>query len=492
MMNVLTLAMGLRVFALGVVAWTATACSSTCQADFDCGDDEICASGTCASRCRVDTDCASGSSCARGRCKPQAIPPDPGARDGGSPDSSTPDSGSDPSWVTVRVFEGGQPANLAVVVFHDRDGEPVHVAWTGPDGVATAKLPEGGMVTRVGGLRTMPHHQTVTAVPQGAELRFGERPELQTPRSFPYLLELPALDRRGAPNLTLFLECFDAFAMSPAGFQPLKVPVFGSACSDPSARWSAMLISVLYNQRDGYPYYEGFSYLTDISQTSTVGRTMPPMRRDLEPIELTLTDVAPGEVLRAGLTLQRGDAVFGGYPIGTATAAPDARGTARATVNAIPGFADRYRRYLITTPVGGFDATMSEDVVPVARVADPVDARTFLPHATSLTKVGPEVSWGGDFSSADAIVVVVRTDDSFSGAWTYLLPPTATRVRRPRLPAEIALPAEEHLELRVTDWALLQGYGEVVRLRDHSTELLQDGQRIELGHKRTSVHHRSL
>jgi hypothetical protein len=32
----------------------------------------------------------------------------------------------------------------------------------------------------------------------------------------------------------------------------------------------------------------------------------------------------------------------------------------------------------------------------------------------------------------------------------------------------------------------------IVRLRDHSTGLWQDGQRVELGDKRTSVHHRSL
>jgi hypothetical protein len=479
----------LRVFALAVIVWTATACSSTCQFDRECGDDEVCASGTCAPRCRADTDCESGSSCARGRCKPAATPRGPGPGDGGSPE--TPDSGRDPSWVTVRAFEGGLPANLAVVVFHDRDGEPVHVAWTGPDGVATAKLPEGGMVTRVGGSRMTPHHATVTAVPQGAELSFGWRPEPQTVRYFPYLLELPSFDSSRGASLTLFQECFDVFAMAPSGHQPLKVPVFGRACSDPSARWSALLISVSYSQRDGYSYYDGFSYLTDISQTSTVGRTMPSMRRDFEPIELTLTNVAPGEVLRAGLTLQRGDVPFGGYPIGTATAATDALGTARATVNAIPDFADRYRRFFSTSRVQGPDVTTSEDVVPVARAADPVDARTLLPHATSVTKVGAEVSWVGDFSSADEIVVVVRTNDSFSGSWTYLVPPTAARVRKPRLPAEIALPAEEHLELRVTDWAALQGYGEVVRLRDHYTGLWRDGRRVELGDKRTSVHYRS-
>lgn len=486
-----------RVIALVVIVWAASACSSTCQSDLECGGDEICASGTCASQCRADTECASGSFCARGRCKPLAIPRDPGPRDGGSPDSSapdtgTPDSGPDPSWVTVRVFERALPANLAVVVFHDRDGEPVHVAWTGPDGVATAKLPEGGMVTRVGGSRMAPHHETVTAVPQGAELSFGWRPEPQAPHYFPYLLELPTVDTSQGPSLTLFEECFDVFAMAPSGHQPVKVPVFGPACSDPSARWSALLISVLYNQRTGYPYYESFSYLTDISQTSTVGRTMPSMRRDFEPIELTLTHVAPGEVLRGGLALRRGDLAFGGYPIGTGTAAPDARGTARVTVNAIPGFADQYRRFFTTSRVEDPDVTTSEDVVPVARAGDPVDARTLLPHATSVTKVGSEVSWGGDFSSADEIVVVVRTNNGFSGSWTYLVPATATRVRQPRLPAEIALPAEEHLELRVTDWAVLQGYDEVVRLRDLSTGLWHDGQRVELGDKRTSVHHRSL
>ena len=103
-----------------------------------------------------------------GSTLPDALGPDAAEE----PDAMAPAPGPDamPEPITARVLMNGAPASGVPVIFHDGQGAVVHSATSDLDGRASFLLPEGGMVTVLGGNRSA---HTIAGARPGETLTFS-------------------------------------------------------------------------------------------------------------------------------------------------------------------------------------------------------------------------------------------------------------------------------------------------------------------------------
>ena len=344
--------------------------------------------------------------------------------------------------VTAVVYQGGAPTADVPVAFHDATGAVIAVVTTGADGVASATVTAGAMITvpreRADGTRQL---ETMTGVAPGDTITFGLLPG-DVSGNEAGRLRITGSPVQNTPSYTVDAGCRSSTVTA---LTPAPEIMVGSACVATPGVASVMVASL---RQDGIPY--SWAAATDVPVApGTVGEaTLSAWSADFVGMSVTTTalpDNALG-VIGAAAAVHR-DIPFRALAVENQVNAYP--GGAATMILGYPRFGDGidFKLQLVTganeTATGisvivGREAGHPEQIVldggtsylPVARV---VTANTSSAAATAVTwQLAP-----GTVADA-ALVVVTGTQAAAGTRWTVMMRAEAGALTLPALPPELA------------------------------------------------------
>jgi hypothetical protein len=346
--------------------------------------------------------------------------------------SDGPSGGDAPSGagVTVRVTRAGLAASGIQVVFHDDAGAVLEVVTTGASGEATSTGVAPAMASALLGGDGAPSRRIVTWV--------GVKPG-------DVLLAVDELDPTVVGHYDVSFEPF-AGAVSYAAASGACAA--GGAVSPISIPLSKQCLhvanSVLAIANDGAGTPLAFAFAKGAPPPAPDGGTgavalgawLTPA-----PLEVTVTNAPAGSL----------DAIVAEYSEGGTYLGPTKSFTGgTTTLQYAPGFAEALQPVLVHAGPAGGVRSLIKRVAPSPTVA--FDFATALPALLTGTRnmadlKRPVLSWtaASPLSKSDGGDVILSWRDAQERpvSWTLVVPPTATTVKAPALPAEASawLPA---------------------------------------------------
>jgi len=359
---------------------------------------------------------------------PGAFTVEAGAFDAPASDSPAPDAEPPkPAGVTVSVTRAGLPAAGISVVFHDAAGAVLQVVATGSDGKATSTGAAPAMASALlGGSGAVTRRHVVTWV----DVKAGD--------------VLSTIDFADPTVVAQYEVSFGSFADGGAvaynagsgtcggsGDSPIAIPL-SRGCLNATSSVLGIALDVASDPI-------AVAYKKGIAAPSTDGGvgavTLGPW---LTPSTLTVTvtnapagsiDALVGEFSEGATYLSRTRSFVGG----------------ETTLAFAPGFAEALEpAVLAVNATGGGTRALIKRIPPGPAVA--FDFATALPAILTGTNdwsnvARPVIAWtsASPLSGSDGGHVTLGwTDQGHEGGWTFIVPPSATSVKAPALPAEAA------------------------------------------------------
>ena len=364
-------------------------------------------------------------------------PPDGGGFDAPPLPDAAPDASS--TDVTVAVQRMGKPAADVLVVFHDAAGAVIGTAKTGADGKAASSGPTPKMASvLLGSAKDLRRHiLTWVDVEAGDQLLASDVAEESNPGTFSIAFAGSFADAGATSYSASVGEC-TAFTADPLQ----AVTVFpGLGCYGPQ---NAALGRAFQGANVvGYAFAKGAPALpTDGgAQSVTLGAWAPPQLVDVaeaNPPQGALVSTMLLEVA-SGLSFPNHEQVVGN---------PNQFKVAQGFADAVQGVAIAE----LDSQNGLARLLAARRVAPAANLA--LDFAAALPAITDSTADvssprRPQIGWtsAAPLTASDGGAVRLRWfgqgEDSY--AWSFIVPPTATSVKAPAMPAEAAdwLPSDE-------------------------------------------------
>ncbi len=374
----------------------------------------------------------------------------PTVRDAGSETSLVPDAGSDADvnakpeagvkapYVTVTVLHAARPLAGVSVVFHDAMGEIIEEAKTDIAGRARSSTPSPAMASALVGNQGNRHIVTWTGVEMGDELVTEDYSAYNDPRRYRTSVGKYSVELTRRPGIAdyhvLAGKCFGLGN----GSAPIPVDIY-TQCDAPTQAIVARSVDVAALSK---PHY---SWKKNVPAPPGAGITSVPLGPFApgETVSVDLLNRQAGQTAIGELTDFVGELPFYGPLYLLFTSPQD------SALDMPPsGFADtRQVNVLVRGPTA--DGTSRSLIVRGApKTSNPLDLAQLLPKLTSgtVSAANParfELAWTSSAtpSSVDGFVARVRyadpkVDEHY--AWTFVLPPTASGVRAPKMPASAA------------------------------------------------------
>jgi hypothetical protein len=395
------------------------------------------------------------------------VPPDAANLDVVAPDVYTPperETGTSlpPLAVTVVVTNRGKFVSDRLVVFHGADGAVLSSAKTDVDGRATSTGAVPAMASVLLGTEKSYKREIITwtAVEAGDVLFASDVSDDETGSFgvvFPGAAEGASSYSASAGGCTGFTgdpSQVLTLYVDPGCLGPTQSAVLGRATGD------GAVVAYAFKRNAGFPPADGGSAAV------TLGPWVTP-----ENVTMTFANAPQGDVsidqrlfeIANGAWFHNEERTFAGEGVEFKVA---------------PGFADA-RQGLVRVGLGaaGASTVIARRAAPTATMAlDFAGALAPFADATLETTnlVRPEVSWtfASALGNADGGAVQIhwwRPSDDTAFVWSFVVPPNATRVKAPAMPAEAAgwlpddeagAPFFEEPELAFAHSDLLAGYNQ--------------------------------
>ena len=373
-----------------------------------------------------------------------------GAPDGGASDVAV---DAPAGSVAVVVATPSGPESNVSIVFSNADGSVLATGTTDATGKATQAMSPGGMVTALLGTGTL---VTFVEVAPGDVLNVLDTTGVPQPPTDQWLLTgVPTTAAPGGtPNYyVLYGPCSQNNRGVAAPFNPSAFPAISCAYAGPVPTLLTAIDLVngtALNSLGGFAYSktsvfpaDGGTLDIDLDQTWSPTSTL----------DVNVTNVPPG-VDPSDVEVEHDEYAdgypFAPYPYGPVVTADADAGTESLSYETYPGFADfvqseaRLSAQLFAEDhrvVNGQNIASRSDTIPTTVS---FDLSQLLPQILSAgvdnvsAPLRPIVSWTpvGSLASADGTYVVLSDGESYS--WTLVVPPSATQVQVPALPASVS------------------------------------------------------
>jgi hypothetical protein len=355
--------------------------------------------------------------------------------DGGTPpgqDGAAPDAPEDakPAAASVAVTKAdGSPAVSIPVVVHDANGAVVSLLATGADGKLTIDPPPPMVSVLLSNGRTK-HVVTWLGVQPGDVLNARDlAPYNPTTGSYTVTFGLPPVAqedyRANVGDCAGYL-----FQRTPA---PISVPMY-SACAKPGNVNAVLLRGRTQNADQYFAFKKGNP--PPPADGGTVDVAVGPWSA-FQTVDVSATNPPASASLVGGLDEIAGAQVFANDPTPMDIVKP-------ATFRVGPGFADAHQAYVRATLGTSSFLTIAKRSAPAATAN--IDLSQALPAITGATLdrkefKRPKIAWtaAASLASTDGGSVVIEWSKPNEDArgWTFIVPPTATSLQAPALPATV-------------------------------------------------------
>lgn len=341
-----------------------------------------------------------------------------------------------PGLVTAKVTTAAGPEPGVTVFFSGADGSLLSSEMTDSQGLATATVPEGAMVTAILGQAGTFNLLTYVGVEPGDVLPFVDTTSAVTPPSFSWQLAalptsiVPGDDGGTASYYELGGPCssldFPGNGTLPYSFN------CGWSGPFPVLAVASMVVNGLVTPLDGFVY-------TKTAGNPSDGGTLS-LNLDQPWIAASLVPVNVSHIGDNGPNINQAD-YADGYALTPPTIgrALDAdAGTSSVTFEGFPGFPD------FVQTEADFNQGSSRSVLAVRNDTVPTSVSFDGSQALPLILAGgfdavthparPTASWTpvGSLASADGTYVSFELGTL---TWTFIVPPAATTLTAPELPA---------------------------------------------------------
>jgi hypothetical protein len=324
--------------------------------------------------------------------------------------------------VTVTVVGASGPKANVRIVFHDGAGAVLETKVTGADGKASSTGALPVMASALLGTGSERHIVTWTAIENGDDLVIRDPASSRSVGSFD--VTLPTLPL-GSVGVDLFAgECF-AFTDTTSASVTLS-----EACAAP-------LVSVLASSRDEGSQVAAYSFRKGNAISPDAGAVSVSTSAWSTPVGVTLSATnVPESASASASLLQIADGH--GYPAGN----EQSLANGPASFPTASGFADALQGSINLFTGAGSRQVIAKRVALGDAIA--FDASQVLPAITGATVTGdnarrPVFTWtSSSTASADGGLVRARFfgSEDASYAWTIIVPPGATSVTAPAMPAD--------------------------------------------------------
>lgn len=364
--------------------------------------------------------------------------PDGAVSDGLQPEGALPDTGADSigaTQVVVTVYDDGEGQAGVEVAFHDSAGTLLHQAQTDPKGVASAEMPQGGMVTvgRVG-------NQGIQQLTTVAQVKPGEAVFVGSPQPLNAVVGKLRLKTSqpvtGATGYLVDMGCKEQKVTSLDTPEELDVP---AACM----LGGSLNVMVSSLDQQDLPYSYATAANVALASGQTVDVDVTNWSVDWASLVFSIKDHPTGAtaIQVNAATVAKGLAYYSvAYPT-IATAYPGSTATMlHAFAN---GFGDSLE-YLVGFGYGDAQNPTSESALfrrdktrPTAITV--MAAAEVLPPPASVTVSGDQVSWTAPagLGEVDGVLVDVRWLGTTPTRWTVLCQP-GTDFTLPQLPTPLS------------------------------------------------------
>lgn len=382
---------------------------------------------------------------------------DGGTAEGGSlpdvvtplPDTFVPDGG--PSAVNVRVTHPDKtPVENVHVIFHDKAGAVLDEKTTQNAGVVSAFVPAGSQVTVVLGTPTQPRLVTITDVEPGDNLLAIDTSPIENLANS----KLVSVDSvtPGAPVGTMFYEVSVGGCTSTTGSFPTNISLIARCVG-------AGTVPIVVRAVNDGNSTEGFAYQKNVNlldagvpdgAAADSGLLSVNVSGAWQDAAVGSQNVSATNAPDSGYMTMTFSELVSGVAL-PQTAYPDMDGgQADASFIAHPAFADALQSE--TFIVGRVGTGVSYNGVAVREGASLSGSRThdlsqLLPKIDDAGiedggALRPIASWtsSASLAGADGAIVQMGWNEAIDGGyvygtWTFVVPPTATSVTPPVLPA---------------------------------------------------------
>lgn len=370
-------------------------------------------------------------------------PPPPAPPRDAAPDASAPETEAGPLPVTVVVLRGGAPVANATVAYHDAQGVLVDTKITDAQGRASRLQTTDTMVTVAteGAGANGPERRLLTFV----GVQPGDTLTAYAPSAPPSPQNVTVVFPSNAPASSVN---FSAYVGSNR-CSDLVTRGDGNVFFSPSYCAAGPTVAVLAVARDANFAPLGFSFLKaqPIPTAAVTINTLPAWSQNMATFALTATNVS-GNTAEISLSQIADGAAWRDIQLATVTG-----GTASHSFQRFPGYADALQSDLAELEPRANSRASYRTLgkrVAATTASDSLDASQLLPAIDAVTidettQARPLVSWTttGATTSADGGFVAFRWFDTtdagtVESSWAFVVPPGATSVRAPALPAAIA------------------------------------------------------
>lgn len=359
------------------------------------------------------------------------LAPDAGASFDGAPPS--PDSGAPPasSTVTVTVLGEDGPRAGVLVVFHDASGAVLETRSTGADGKAASAGATPAMASALLERSTARNIVTWTAIEAGDELTVNDFEFFTQRGTYDVSLTAPF---DGAVRYNARVAHCETFGNAWDGVEARNLPVNASCVR----AQNAILVDALSaDDVLAHAFAKNVAAPGAAALAVTVGGFVAPTD-----VVLSRTNVPAGMLSSAELKEIVGGGGYSSFGVGDG----EGEGDGSQTFRAATGFADAMQGAAYARSAGGQALVLSRRV----SVPPPADSFAFdfagaLPSITDATTGmtdprRPDIAWtsAAPLTSADGgfvrFMLYLGGDSQLT--WTMVVPPGATSVKGPALPAE--------------------------------------------------------